>query len=359
MGRSLEPAGADGVRARSRAGLGRRGDGDGLRVPARAVCVAADAVGQLRHCPPTLPRRLRRRFSRRGIGPGCDLGGAGLGDRRGAVLRLRERDGRPDDFYKVKQQEYSVAPALVVPLSQRARFSLGPSVKLTETRLERGTFIDSLAPYGVGRLRRIGARADLRVDARNRPRAASAGAFLDVGGSAYPAAWDVTAPFEEAHADAAVYLTAPIPTRPTLALRAQGKKVWGRYPFDEAAYVGGATTVRGFAERRFAGDAALAGSAELRLSLFRLFALLPEQFGVFGLGDVGRVYLTGESSDRWHAGLGGGAWIAFLSPVNTLSVAAAASGSRFSVRETRSAWPTPGAARGAASTCARGSPSRG
>src|SRR5437899_9480855 len=35
----------------------------------------------------------------------------------------------------------------------RSRFTLGPSVKLTETRLEPGTFIDSLAPYGVGRLR--------------------------------------------------------------------------------------------------------------------------------------------------------------------------------------------------------------
>ena len=279
----------------------------------------------------TAPQRFRVDYAGdfRGVGLGLD---ATLAARASGIDVVRfygfgneTAAPRPDDFYKVKQQEYSVAPALVVPLSQRARFTLGPSVKLTETRLEPGTFIDSLAPYGVGRLRRIGARADLRVDARNRPRAASAGAFLDVGGSAYPAAWDVTAPFEEAHADAAVYLTAPIPTRPTLALRAQGKKVWGRYPFDEAAYVGGATTVRGFAERRFAGDAALAGSAELRLSLFRLFVLVPEQFGVFGLGDVGRVYLTGESSDRWHAGLGGGAWIAFLSPGNTLSVAYARS----------------------------------
>src|SRR5207244_12652738 len=129
---------------------------------------------------------------------------------------------RPDDFYKVKQQEYSVAPALVVPLSQRARFSVGPLVKLAETTLEPGTFIDSLAPYGVGRLRRIGARADLRVDARNRPRAASAGTFLDVGGRAYPAAWGVTAPLQEAHADGAVDVTAPVPTRPPLARRAQG-----------------------------------------------------------------------------------------------------------------------------------------
>ena len=232
---------------------------------------------------------------------------------------------RPDDYYKVKQQAYSVAPALVVPFSERVRFSVGPLVKLAETTLEPGTFIDSLKPYGVGRLRRIAARADFRVDARNRPRAASAGAFLDVGASAYPAAWDVTAPFQEAHADAALYLTAPVPTRPTLAVRAQGKKVWGRYPFDEAAYLGGATTVRGFAEHRFAGDAALAGSAELRLSLFRFFLLVPEQFGLFGLGDVGRVYLAGESSDRWHTGVGLGAWVAFLSPGNTLSAAYARS----------------------------------
>jgi hemolysin activation/secretion protein len=106
-------------------------------------------------------------------------------------------------------------------------------------------------------------------------------------------------------------------------VRVGGKKVWGTYPFYEAAHVGGATTVRGFVEHRFAGDAALYGNVELRLVVTRFFLLLPGELGVFGLGDAGRVYRSGETSDRWHAAAGGGLWFAFLSRANTLSVSGA------------------------------------
>ena len=81
-------------------------------------------------------------------------------------------------------------------------------------------------------------------------------------------------------------------------------------------------------------NAAVFGNVELRLSVARLFVLLPIEVGVFGLGDAGRVYLSGETSDRWHAAAGGGLWFAFLSPANTVSLAAAHSveGTRLYVR---------------------------
>ncbi len=144
----------------------------------------------------------------------------------------------------------------------------------------------------------------------------------------------MTSSFGEGHAEASSYLTARIPLHPTLAVRVAGKKVWGTYPFYEAAYIGGATTVRGFVEHRFAGDAAVYGNVELRLSIARFFVLVPGELGLFGLGDAGRVYLSGETSDRWHAGVGGGLWFSFLSRANTLSVAAAHSveGTRAYVR---------------------------
>src|SRR6185295_15606437 len=122
----------------------------------------------------------------------------------------------------------------------------------------------------------------------------------------------------EAHAEAASYLTARIPLRPTLALRVGGKKVVGTYPFHESARIGGAATVRGFVEDRFAGDAAVYGNAELRLFLTKFFLLLPGEFGVFGLADGGRVYQSGEISDRWHGAVGGGLWFAFLSRASTV-----------------------------------------
>ena len=235
------------------------------------------------------------------------------------------RAPRADAYYKIQQADYQLAPALVIAFSPRARFSFGPRLEAAQTTLSGGTLLDSLRPYGTGHFGQVGAQAEFRADARNQERAASSGLLFVVGGSAYPATWDVARPFEEAHGELATYLTAPIPTSPTLALRGVGKKLWGAYPFHEAAFVGGATTVRGFPEHRFAGDASLIGNAELRLSLFRFSLLAPDEFGVFGLGDVGRVYLSGETSDRWHAAAGGGIWVSFLHRSNTLSLAYARS----------------------------------
>ncbi len=243
-------------------------------------------------------------------------------------------DAGSTDFHKVKQQQYVVAPALEFPFSNAASFSLGPVLKFAHTNLESGTLIDAVRPYGVEDLGQVGAAADFHLDTRDQPRGARRGVTFGFGGTYYPRALDVTSSFGEGHAEASTYLTARIPLRPTLAVRIAGKKVWGTYPFYEAAYIGGATTVRGFVEHRFAGDAAVYGNVELRLSIARFFVLVPGELGVFGLGDVGRVYLSGETSDRWHAGVGGGLWFSFLSRANTLSVAAAHSveGTRAYVR---------------------------
>ena len=135
--------------------------------------------------------------------------------------------------------------------------------------------------------------------------------------------WDVEETFGELHGEVAAFLTPRTSFGPTLALRAGGKRVWGGYPFFEAAFVGGAATVRGLREDRYAGDASAYGNAELRVRLGRFFALLPGDYGVFGLADVGRVFLEGESSDVWHTGVGGGFWFAFLEPANTITVALA------------------------------------
>ena len=232
-------------------------------------------------------------------------------------------DSGSNDFYKVKQQQYLVAPALQFPLSSSANLSLGPVLKFAHTNLESGTFIDVARPYGVRDLGQVGGAADFHLDTRDEPRAARRGFWFGAGGTFYPRALDVTAAFGEAHAEAPSYLTAPNLLQPTLAVRVAAKKVWGTYPLEEAAYMGGATTVRGFVEHRFAGDAALYGNVELRLSVARFFFLLPGELGFFALGDAGRVYLSGETSDRWHAAVGGGVSIAFLNRANTVSVAAA------------------------------------
>jgi hemolysin activation/secretion protein len=129
----------------------------------------------------------------------------------------------------------------------------------------------------------------------------------------------------------ATYLTAPLPLAPTLALRAGGQRVWGTFPFHDAAFLGGASTLRGWGEQRFAGHAAAFGNAELRIFLAKFFLLVPGDLGLFGLADAGRVFASDDRSSEWHTGFGGGVWIAPLTRSNTLSVGVARGAERTGV----------------------------
>jgi hypothetical protein len=40
--------------------------------------------------------------------------------------------------------------------------------------------------------------------------------------------------------------------------------------------------------------------------------LLRWNTGIFGLADVGRVWMAGESDGGWHTGFGGGVWLEAL-----------------------------------------------
>ena len=112
-------------------------------------------------------------------------------------------------------------------------------------------------------------------------------------------------------------------------MRVGGKKVWGSAPFHAAASIGGATTVRAYNERRFAGNAAVYGNAELRLLVTKFSLFLPGELGVLALGDMGRVYLRGERSGQWHRAVGGGLWIAFVERGSTVTLTVARSPERW------------------------------
>jgi hypothetical protein len=228
----------------------------------------------------------------------------------------------PDEFYRVEQEQYSLGSEVVMPLGrgEGASLAVGPVVKYSETGPNSGRLIAFLRPYGAGSFGQVGVRTEAQVDTRDRPVASTKGVLLLAGGAYYPGVWDVERGFGEVHGSAATYLTA---SRTTLALRASGKRVLGDYPFHEAAFLGDASTVRLGREQRYAGDAAVWGNAELRVFLARMTLVLPADVGVFGLGDVGRVYVQGERSERWHNAVGGGIWIAFLQRANAVTFAVA------------------------------------
>jgi hypothetical protein len=235
---------------------------------------------------------------------------------------------QPDSFYRVRQEQFRLAPALHFPLGPRVELMVGVLGERIRTRTDSGRIIAAATPLGTGTYLQAGGRAGISLDTRDIEANPTRGVTLRIESRVYPPIGDVDTVFGTVEGVATTYLTAPIPFRPTLALRAGGKYVWGPYPFFEAAFIGDARTARLGHQHRFGGDASAYGSAELRLRLTRFFFILPGELGVLGLADVGRVFLPGESSDTWHTAFGGGLWISVLGPGNVLSAALAATDER-------------------------------
>jgi hypothetical protein len=136
-----------------------------------------------------------------------------------------------------------------------------------------------------------------------RPR--TTGIKLAIAGEFFPAAWDVEESFGAVEGGLSGYVGLGT-DRLVLAARVGGRKVWGEFPWHEAAFVGGPDTNRGLREQRFAGEASLFGNLEMRIQVFNGRFLVPGRYWLFGLADVGRVWLDGEDSNEWHPSFGGG-----------------------------------------------------
>ena len=232
------------------------------------------------------------------------------------------------NFYKVEQRQYTLAPSVGFGVGPRFTLSLGPEVQLAQTELEPGRFITLTHPYGADEFGQAGVRARLAWDSRDRPKMTERGLYMFVESRTFPEAWDVEKTFSTLHGEASTAVNAN--HRLILAARVGAKHVFGKYPFHEAAFIGGSDTVRGFDAQRFAGDSAVWGNVELRFFLAHVFVLLPGEVGLFALGDGGRVFLEGEDSDRWHTSVGGGLLFSVLSRQQTLSFAVAHSRERTS-----------------------------
>jgi hypothetical protein len=237
----------------------------------------------------------------------------------------------PVRFHRVPHKQVVLSTTIDFGDGDRRRLGVGPVVRYMFTdSTDTAHFIGTVDPYGSGRFGQLGIQASLGLDGRDRAGTPSSGYLIQGGAAYFPEFMDVDrGDFGEVHGQAAAYLSPP-GGNPTLGLRAHGKKLWGTYPFAESAFLGGAGSLRGLREQRYAGDAAVLGSAELRLFLKRIIFLVPSDFGVMAVADAGRVFLDGESSDTWHRSYGGGIWFAPLNRGTTLHVTAVRSAQRTS-----------------------------
>jgi len=224
------------------------------------------------------------------------------------------------NVYKTRENVFYLAPAVRYEVGRRFGIHAGPEARYSSTPTDTGTIVATQAPIGVGRFGLIGVRAGLSFDSRQsdvvKVRAdvtdhtSRFGAVLPVtgvrveaSGFLVPETWDVDAQYGGFEGVVVSYIGS---SRAHVALRAGGRKLWGPYPWFDAAYIGGAND-RGFNSHRFAGDASLHGSAALRMWVGHLRTpAVPIRLGFSAFVDTGRVWLAGEDSNSWHTSVGGG-----------------------------------------------------
>jgi hypothetical protein len=216
--------------------------------------------------------------------------------------------------YDVRQRQWEINPAIGRSFSPVSDISLGPIVRYTTTDTLRSPFLTQQRPTGYSRYGQAGLRLKMHIDSRYYPDTLKPRVVLDVAGAGYPAMWDVAKAYESVDGFAAAYFTIPAPKLPVLAFRAGGKKLWGPAPYFDAAFLGGSETFRTEEKQRYAGDASLYGSAELRVPIAKFPFILPLDVGALGFADAGRVYLNGQSPGGWHSAAGGGLWVGYLNP---------------------------------------------
>jgi len=216
--------------------------------------------------------------------------------------------GPQSDFYRARQRQWSVRPTVGFALNSASDISIGPIVQYSTTDATAGRFLSVAQPYGVGTFRQAGAQLLLHHDFRDGDVESRNRIEYDITGSAFPALLDVKRPFSKVTAWIVASCPFGIPLQPVFAVRAGGKKIWGEFPYHEAAFIGGERTLRYMTAQRYAGDAAVYATAELRLRAAS-FSWVPVAFGVVGVAEAGRVYVGGKSPEGWHSVTGGGLWL--------------------------------------------------
>ncbi len=217
---------------------------------------------------------------------------------------------QPADFYLARQRQLYVYPAWNYQMTPSSRLAVGPVFKHVRTDTSAVNLINLTRPYGVPEFAQVGVAATASYDTRDAVGFTRTGMYLLAGGSFYPILFGSGTPFGAMHASIATYVTLPEFSRVTLATRVSGRLTMGDPPVHEAAFVGGSNTVRGYESGRYAGEASAFGNAELRIHVATFPFVVPWQFGVAAIGDLGRVFNAADGDNVWHGGAGGGIWFA-------------------------------------------------
>ena len=161
-----------------------------------------------------------------------------------------------------------------------------------------------------------GLGAGLVIDNRNDVNYPTRGVFWTTKLGMYRGLTSYTSNFSQFSSDLSVYISSNAPPRMVVAVRFGTAFNFGKYEFYQSQFLSGLENLRGYRKNRFAGDRMMYNNIDVRIRLKNYQGyLFTGSYGFLLFHDIGRVWVKGENSGRWHNGYGGGLWI---SPANIM-----------------------------------------
>jgi outer membrane protein assembly factor BamA len=156
-----------------------------------------------------------------------------------------------------------------------------------------------------------GVLMNFTVDKKNSPILPSQGVYLNVKMQALGGLNGNSKSLGQIIPEFAVYQKLNNKGTIVIADRIGGGITVGKSAFYQSLFVGGHENLLGYRQYRFAGEHMLYNNFEIRMKIANFTGyIIPGIFGLTGFYDVGRVWVDGETSDKWHSGIGGGVFFA-------------------------------------------------
>ncbi|MEO5782631.1 MAG: BamA/TamA family outer membrane protein, partial [Ginsengibacter sp.] len=236
---------------------------------------------------------------------------------------------KPIEFYRVRYKYFKADVLLRKRLTSFLDISLGPTyyhywIKYGDNRariLGKPSFIGSDSQTVYSNKDYLGVKFKMDINFVNNDLLPSRGITWYNEFSSMAGLNKSSNPITKFTSDMTVYASLNEDRQLVGIFRLGGARIFNdNIEYFQALTLGANNFVRGFRKDRFSGTALLYGSVEARVKFFKSQSyILPGDVGGIGFYDVGRVWLKGESSTKWHQSYGGGF---YYSPFNILVVSA-------------------------------------
>jgi len=227
-----------------------------------------------------------------------------------------DKTGDYRKYYRVRFNFYQFDPALRWHTGKGSTISAGPSLQYYHFKADDNVGRSINQPgliksydstnYTQDKLH-LGIETHFISNERDNQVLPTKGYYIDILGQVYAGMNQYSRGYEQIKPEFTYYQKIDTGARLVLSDRVGGGVSFGDPAYYQSLFLGGQGNLFGYLQNRFAGQQMAFNDFQARYKLADIASyILPGQLGITGFYDIGRVWQSGENSNIWHQGTGGG-----------------------------------------------------